>query len=97
MIKPFCCELGTTDPRSTRSIYIAGFDDYGETVIALYNGKPFDIRTLVGNFGEAWRIKRIKRGWLVSTFIITFIEENAEVEYRTLNAVGDTLAKATNS
>jgi hypothetical protein len=92
---PFNGQLGTTDPRSTRSVWIrVRKSESNEIIMTLHNGPPpFDIRNLVGEFGTTFRIKRVKRGWVVSTFIVTFIEENVEIEYRTLNSVGDPIDK----
>ena len=65
----------------------------GRIILELYNAKPLDHNSYVGDFGQTWRIKRIKRGWMISTLVLTFIDENEQIEYRTVNAVGDAIEK----
>jgi hypothetical protein len=92
----FYGQLVTTDPRGASSIYIQVLSNQD---IRLYTAPPpFDFPTLVGHFGPNWQIKRIKRGWFNSVFMLTFIQENArtDVEYRTKTKFGDKLAAVIN-
>ena len=96
---PFNGQLGTLDPRSAKIIWIRVLPtDFGEVVIKLYNAPPpFSINTLVGTRGTVFQIRRVRRGWIYSTFIITFFSSDgsADIEYKGLNNFGDLLAKYT--
>lgn len=90
---PFFGQLWTPDQRSSKIIFICV---HSEKKISMYNQpQPFDVRTWLGDFGTRWNIKRIKKGWLFSTFKITFMELNAEIKYKTDNKFGDALYKYT--
>ena len=90
---PFYGPVRATEQGESKVLYIRVSS---EAEIGMYNQPPpFDLRTFVGYFGTNWRIRRIKRGWLLSTFIITFIEENAEIQCKADNKFGDLLEKYT--
>jgi hypothetical protein len=66
------------------------------TQIEMYNQPPpFDLRTYVGDYGNIWSIRRIKRGWLLSTFLFTNLVENEECECKTDNKFGDLIVQYT--
>jgi len=88
---PFYGPIKAITPVDKKVLYIRVIS---ETEIALHNAPPpFDLRTLVGYCGLNWRIKRIKRGWLLSTFALTMIEENMWIECKSDNKFGDALDK----
>jgi hypothetical protein len=88
---PFYGPVRATDKTESKVLYIV-IDS--KTDIRMYNQPPpFDLRTYVGDFGHYWQIRRIKRGWLLSTFIITI--ENTEFECKAENKFGDAIVKYT--
>jgi hypothetical protein len=90
---PFYGPIKAISPVDSKVLYIVV---NSETDIELHNAPPpFDIRTLVGNFGRSWTIKRIKRGWLFSTLNLTMIEENVWIECKAENKFADALEKYT--
>ena len=96
---PFNGPLGTIDPRCPGTIYIRVIrNDCNEIEIKLYNAPaPFSLNILVGNCGSAFRIRRVRRGWIYSTFIVTFLDDSTEIEYKTVNGFGDALAEYTDT
>ncbi|HEY3932389.1 MAG TPA: hypothetical protein VGM58_08470 [Verrucomicrobiae bacterium] len=90
---PFYGPIKAITPVDSKVLYILV---NSETHIQLHNAPPpFDIRTLVGDFGSTWTIKRIKGGWLLSTFNLTMIEENFWIECKAENKFADALEKYT--
>jgi hypothetical protein len=90
---PFNGPIKCLDNGETKVVYLRVL---GHGEIEMYNQPPpFDMTTFVGNFGISFRFKRIKRGWLLSTFIITFIEEKGEYscEFKSDNTLGDLLVQ----
>jgi hypothetical protein len=88
---PFYGPVKAITPVDSKILYIRV---RSESDIEMHNAPPpFDIRTLVGDYGTTWRMKRVKRGWLLSTFIVTMIEENKWFECKSDNKFGDALAK----
>lgn len=85
-------KLWSADPRTPKIIYIF---IRSETKISLYTEPPpFKVDKWVGDFGEAWRIRRIKRGFLFSTFILN-LNDVGEIQYKTDNQFGDMLTRLT--
>src|SRR5215469_892483 len=97
--KDFYGELTYKDERGFRqSFYIRVFlTDSNEIVMRMYNrppspGESWDL-AWVGNFGDSWRIKRTKRGFFLSTFVVSFIFEKQDVECLAANRFGDMLVE----
>ena len=90
---PFYGQIRVTIQGKQNVFYIAV---HGANDISIHNQPPpFELTNLVGFLGISWRIRRIKRGWIMSVFIITFLEENTEYECTALNSFGDSLVKYT--
>jgi hypothetical protein len=90
METPFFGQIRVTDIRikgTPQALYILvrSKDD-----IVLYNQPPpFDIMNLVGGYGKMWNIRRIKRGWVLSSFIMTI--DNVSFECKSYNKFADLL------
>jgi hypothetical protein len=85
-------KMWSVDPRSPKVVYIHVKSD--GTLSMYIEPPPFKTDKWVGNFGDRWQAKRIKRGWLFSTFIIT-IEDIGEIQYKTDNQFGDMIEQYT--
>jgi hypothetical protein len=85
----YCGRLWSKQAGVPRNIWILLNSD---TDIALYlNGPPFHALNSCGTFGKQWRIRRVKRGFLWSTFAFA-TEGSVEVQYMTDNKFGDMLS-----
>ena len=71
---------------------------YDERLIRLYNTPPSQTQSWeiswVGDIGDAFRIKRIKRGFLLSTFLLSKPEEKIDIECLAGNKFADMLVQA---
>src|SRR5207302_570918 len=85
VMKSFYGELYVEDPQlGNKSLYaLAGENLYGEPVIELHNANPPNsIATLIGQYGEAWTLKKVKWGFLVRVYELTLLQENPPVKAR---------------
>jgi hypothetical protein len=84
-MQSFCGELFIEDPQlGKKSLYpFVGENSYGETVIELHNANPPNsLNTLIGRYGDAWSLKKVKTGFLVTVYEITFLHETPPVKAR---------------
>ena len=67
-----------------KSLYAAvGKNTYGEIVIELHNANPPNsINTLIGRYGDAWTLKMVKKGFLVTVYELTFLQETPPIKAR---------------
>ncbi|HTR40146.1 MAG TPA: hypothetical protein VMH87_00840 [Pseudomonadales bacterium] len=84
-MKSFYGEILIEDPQLGRKTLYASVDEYsdGKLIIELHNANPPNsILTLIGRYGQAWTLRKIKWGILVRVYEITFLEENPPVKAR---------------
>ena len=49
---------------------------------------------MIGKYGEKWRIKKVKRKFLVNQYLLTLIDKNIEVYCSTGHKFGDMMEQA---
>jgi hypothetical protein len=84
-MQPFCGELFIEDPNlGKKSLYpLVGENLDGEVVIELHNANPPNgISTLIGRYGDAWSLKRVGKGFLVTVYELSFLHETPSVKAR---------------
>jgi len=83
--QPFLGELRIEDPRAENmSLYPAvGQNSYGEIVIELHNANPPNsLNTLIGQYGDCWLLKRVKKGFFVTEYELTMLQETPPLKVR---------------
>jgi hypothetical protein len=84
-MQSFCGELFIEDPQlGNKSLFpLVGENTHGEIVIELHNANPPNsLNTLIGRYGDAWSLKKVKGGLLVTVYEITFLLETPPVKAR---------------
>jgi hypothetical protein len=99
MIKqPFCGELFVDDKKlaGNISLYInVTNDDFNNTQIHLFNAPPpFTFDSMIGKYGVKWRLKKIKRKFLVNQYLLNIMDDNFEAYCSTAHKFGDMLEQA---
>jgi hypothetical protein len=70
-------------------------DEFNDTLIVLFNDPPpFTFDSMIGKYGVKWRLKKIKRKFLVNQYLLTMIDEKWEAYCSTGHKFGDMLEQA---
>ena len=88
-MKSFFGEIFVEDPQlGKKSLYaLVGENTFGELQIELHNANPPNsIATLIGKYGDGWTLKRLKTGFLVTVYELTFLQETPPVKARCVTA-----------
>ena len=88
IFQSFHGELYIEDPHlGKQMLYAAVFkNDFNELKINLHNAPaPLDITTLVGEYGDAWTLKKVQTKLLVTVYELTFLHETPNVKARCLS------------
>ena len=86
-MQPVYGRLESKDPRAPKPIYVL---IESEERISIYTEPNFTLINFIGYIGNERKLKRLKRGFLFSTFELKFAED-AKIEYATDNKFGDFL------
>jgi len=96
--QPFCGEVFVDDKRLpfNQSLYVnVTNDEANNTQLYLFDKPPpFTFDSMIGKYGEKWRIKKVKRKFLVNQYLLTLIDHNIEVSCSTGHTFGDMMETA---